>query len=330
MERLPQVEDAKAAGLRYVTDEGAGIQRELKGREYQFFDAKGKRITDEEDVRRIRKLAIPPAWTDVWICPDANGHLQATGRDARGRKQHRYHSRWRETRDENKFNRMIDFAKSLPKIRERTAKDLGKAGLLREKVLATVVRILETGLVRVGNEEYVKQNKSFGLTTMRDRHVKVNGSAIHFEFRGKSGKEHEVKLNDPRLAKIVKGCQDIPGQELFQYLDENGERRRITSTDVNEYLREITGGDFTAKDFRTWAGTVLAAIALREVEKADTKAQSKKNIVQAIERVAERLGNTPSICKKCYVHPFVLEAYQDGSLLLQAAKERAGEGKNGL
>jgi DNA topoisomerase I len=321
---------AKEAGLRYVSDEKPGIRREKKGRDFQFITSTGRAIKNEEDLRRIRKLAIPPAWTDVWICPDARGHLQATGRDARGRKQHRYHSRWREVRDETKYNRMIDFANALPKIRERTAKDLAKPGLPIEKVLATVVRILETGVIRIGNEEYAKQNNSFGLTTMRDRHVRVRGGAMRFEFRGKSGKLHKIELTDPRLAKVVKGCQDIPGQELFQYLDDDGERRKISSNDVNDYLREITGGDFTAKDFRTWAGTVLAAMALREVEKCDTKAQQKKNIVQAIEAVAAKLGNTPTICRKCYIHPFVLDAYVDGTLLAQAAEQRARSSKHSL
>ncbi|HEY6229127.1 MAG TPA: DNA topoisomerase IB [Verrucomicrobiae bacterium] len=329
-ERKDPVISAKEAGLHYVSDEQAGIRREKKGRDFQFINAAGRAIKDEADIRRIRKLAIPPAWTDVWICPDPNGHLQATGRDDRGRKQFRYHPRWREVRDETKYNRMIDFAKALPKIRERTAKDLAKSGLPLEKVLATVVRILETGVIRIGNEEYAKQNNSFGLTTMRDRHVRVRGSEMRFEFRGKSGKLHKIELQDPRLAKVVKGCQDIPGQELFQYLDDDGERRKISSNDVNDYLREITGGDFTAKDFRTWAGTVLAAMALREVEKTDTKAQQKKNITKAIESVAAKLGNTPTICRKCYIHPFILESYMDGTLLAQAAEQRARAGKHSL
>jgi len=317
------VESAKVAGLLYVSDERPGFSRQQKGKEFLVFNQRGRAVKDEGQLRRIRKLAIPPAWSDVWICPEANGHLQATGRDARGRKQHRYHPRWREVRDESKFNRMVLFAKALPKIRERTEADLAQPGLTRRKVLATVVRILETGLVRVGNEEYAKTNNSYGLTTMRDRHVKVSGGSIKFQFRGKSGKFHSIELSDPRLAKVVKKCQEIPGQELFQYFGETGGRQRISSTDVNEYLREIAGEEFTAKDFRTWAGTVLAAMALREVEKCDTQAQAKKNVVKAIERVAEQLGNTPTICRKCYVHPFVLEAYMDGSLMLQAARARA-------
>lgn len=322
-ERTTEAQHAKEAGLRYVNDSEPGISREAHGKEFRFRDAKGKLITAAEQVRRIKSLAIPPAWTEVWICADPDGHLQATGRDARGRKQHRYHKRWREARDETKYNRMIDFAKALPKVRDRISSDLAKQGLPREKVLAAIVKILETGAVRVGNDEYARTNNSFGLTTMQDRHAKVSRRAIRFEFRGKSGKHHKVRLEDKRLARIVKHCQDIPGQELFQYVDDRGRNRDVTSTDVNQYLREITGGDFTAKDFRTWAGTVLAAMALREVEKFDTKAQAKKNIVRAIENVAERLGNTPSICKKCYVHPFVLDAYMDGSLLEQVVRERA-------
>jgi len=302
---------AKAAGLKYVNDEAKGFARQRKGKDFVYLNPRGQPIKDDTQIRRIRKLAIPPAWTEVWICPDANGHLQATGRDARGRKQHRYHPRWREVRDETKFNRMIDFARALPKIRQRAARDLAARGLSKQKVLATVLRILETGLVRVGNEEYAKQNNSYGLTTMRDRHVKVRGGAIHFEFRGKSGKSHRIELNDARLAKIVKGCQDIPGQELFQYFDDKGERQKISSTDVNEYLREITQADFTAKDFRTWAGTVFAATVLREI---DPEQRTKKNLKKAIEQVAARLGNTPSICRKCYIHPHVIECFLDGSL----------------
>ncbi|HUS35679.1 MAG TPA: DNA topoisomerase IB [Verrucomicrobiae bacterium] len=322
-EQKDPVISAKEAGLHYVADDRPGIRREKNGHDFKFIDSKGRVIKNNDEITRIRKLGIPPAWTDVWICSDPEGHVQATGRDARGRKQHRYHKRWREVRDETKYNRMVEFAKTLPKIRQRTAQDLAKPGLPIEKVLATVVRILETGVIRVGNEEYAKQNKSFGLTTMRDRHVRVRGAEMRFEFRGKSGKLHNIQLEDPRLAKVVKNCQDIPGQELFQYRDDEGLRRKISSTDVNDYIREITGGDFTAKDFRTWAGTVLAAMALREVEKCDTKAQQKKNVTAAIERVAARLGNTPTICKKCYIHPFVLDAYMDGTLLAQAAAQRA-------
>ncbi len=266
-------------------------------------------------MERICALVLPPAWTDVWICPDARGHLQAVGRDQRGRTQYRYHARWREVRDENKYERMIDFGKALPKIRRRVARDLRRKGLPREKVLATVIKLLETALIRVGNEQYTKENHSFGLTTMRNRHVEVKGASIHFEFRGKSGVDRAVDLEDRRLAKIISACQDLPGHELFQYVDESGQRHTIGSEDVNGYLHEIAGGDFTAKDFRTWAGTVLAAMALQEFERFDSETQAKKNVVAAIESVAKRLGNTKAVCRKCYVHPTVLNSYLDGSLL---------------
>lgn len=303
------VESAKAVGLRYVTDAGPGMRRRRAGKGFAYIGADGKAVRDREALTRIRALAIPPAWTDVWICPSANGHLQATGRDARGRKQYRYHARWREVRDETKYGRMIAFAEALPRIRRRVERDLERPGLEREKVLATVVRLLETTLIRVGNEEYARANDSFGLTTLRNRHVEVNGSTLRFEFYGKSGRRHRITLDDPRLARIVKRCRDIPGYELFQYLDDDGERRSIDSTDVNEYLREAAGEEFTAKDFRTWGGTVLAAIALCGFEPCDCEAEAKKNVARAIEMVAERLGNTPAVCRKCYVHPAVIEAY---------------------
>jgi len=316
------VESAKIAGLRYITDSSPGIRRKRTGKGFSYVGLDGKPIHAPDELRRIKALAIPPAWTDVWICPSPHGHMQAAGRDAKGRKQYRYHPRWREVRDDTKYGRMIAFAKTLSAIRNRTERDLALPGLPREKVLATVVRLLETTLIRVGNEEYARANRSFGLTTMRDQHVDVLGSTIRFQFRGKSGKQHSVDINDRRLAKIVKRCQEIPGYELFQYVDEAGERQTIDSADVNLYLREITGQDFTAKDFRTWAGTVLAALALQEFEVFDSETQAKKNIVRAIETVAERLGNTPAICRKCYVHPAVVEAYMDGSML-QALKQRA-------
>ncbi|CAA9551888.1 Hypothetical protein PA2244 (similar to DNA topoisomerase IB, but possibly involved in glycosyl-transfer) [uncultured Synechococcales cyanobacterium] len=308
------VESAKSAGLRYVTDDSPGIRRKRSGKGFSYIGLDGKPIHDPEELKRIKSIGIPPAYTDVWICTLPNGHLQATGRDAKGRKQYRYHVRWRRVRDETKYGRMMIFGLKLPQIRKRLEQDLARPGLPREKVLATVVRLLETTLIRVGNEEYAKENRSFGLTTMRDRHVDISGSTIQFQFRGKSGKEHTIDLKDRRLAKIVKRCRDIPGYELFQYLDEQGQRQTIDSTDVNEYLREITGEDFTAKDFRTWSGTVFAAIALQEFEAFDSEAQAKKNIVRAIETVSERLGNTPSICRKCYVHPAVIDAYLDGTL----------------
>ncbi len=315
---------AKVAGLAYVSDDQPGIARISHGKHFRYVLPGGKPLSDPDQIARIKSLAIPPAWRDVWICSSANGHLQATGRDAKGRKQHRYHRRWREVRDETKYNRMIAFAKVLPRIRRRAARDLRLPGLPKHKVLATVVKILETGLVRIGNEEYVRANRSYGLTTMRDHHVDVTGQTIHFEFKGKAGKSHSVDIRDRRLASIVKNCQDIPGQELFQYLDEEGQRQKIDSTDVNEYLREIAGADFTAKDFRTWAGTVLAAIALQEMKEVDSQAQMKKNILRAIESVAARLGNTPAICRKCYIHPFVLDSYIDGTMvqvLAQTARQ---------
>lgn len=325
---IPVITDPKKSaqivGLRYVSDATPGIRRDKSGKNFQFIAPNGKSISDPRVLGRIKSLAIPPAWKEVWICPIENGHLQATGRDDRGRKQHRYHRRWREVRDETKFNRLIAFAKALPKIRRRVRKDLKLPGLPREKVLATIVRLLEVSLIRVGNDEYARNNRSFGLTTMQDKHVAVNGSTVHFQFRGKSGKQHVIDVRNKRLAKIVKRCQDIPGQDLFQYIDENGRRVDVKSEDVNGYLREISGEDFTAKDFRTWAGTVLAAIALREFEKFDTQAQAKKNLVRAIESVAEKLGNTPSVCKKCYVHPAIFDSYLDGSIA-DVLKQRAEE-----
>ncbi len=308
------VKSAASAGLRYVSNESRGITRTHNGTGFCYRDPSGKIVRDEATLRRIKSLVIPPAWTEVWICTDPNGHLQATGRDLRKRKQFRYHPRWREVRDETKYARMIIFAKALPAIRERLKKDLALPGLPREKVLATVVRLLEVSLIRVGNDEYARQNDSFGLTTMRDQHVDVNGSRLRFHFRGKSGKWHDVDIRDRRLAKIVKSCQDLPGQELFQFMADDGQCRDVRSDDVNAYLRETSGEDFTAKDFRTWAGTVLAAMALKESGRFNTKAQAKKKVVTAIESVAKRLGNTPAVCKKCYVHPHILDSYLDGTL----------------
>jgi DNA topoisomerase-1 len=309
------VEVAEEAGLRYVSDEQPGYTRKKKGNDFDYFDLEGKKITDETRLLRIRRLAVPPAYQDVWICPSANGHIQATGRDARGRKQYRYHERWREVRDENKYDRMVVFGKALPKIRRRIQRDMKQRGLSREKVLATVVQLLERTFIRVGNEEYAKENKSFGLTTLRNRHVDVRGETLKFRFRGKSGVDHEVDVADRRLAKIIRQLQDLPGQEVFQYLDEGGERRTVTSQDVNDYLREITGQDFTAKDFRTWAGTVLAAMALNAQEAFENKTQAKKNVKDAISAVAKILGNTPAVCRKCYVHPAVLENYLGGAMI---------------
>ncbi len=307
-------ESAREAGLRYVSDDRPGIRRLRAGKHFRYVGPDGKPVRDEETLARIRSLAIPPAWTDVWVCPLARGHLQATGRDARGRKQYRYHPRWRATRDETKYDRMAAFGRALPAVRARVDADLARPGLPREKVLATVARLLETTLIRVGNEEYAKQNGSYGLTTLEDRHVRVAGETVHFAFRGKSGIRHRIDVRDRRLARVVRRCQDLPGHELFQYVDEEGQRRAIDSADVNAYLREISGQEFTAKDFRTWAGTVLAARALREFAAFDSQAQAKKNIVAAVESVAERLGNTTAVCRKCYVHPAVFDAYLDGTL----------------
>jgi len=312
---------ARAAGLRYVHDGRPGIRREKVKDGFRYLDAHGDPLKDETTLARVKSLVIPPAWTDVWICPQANGHLQATGRDARGRKQYRYHPKWREARDEVKYERMLKFGGALPQIRARVDADLKPSGLPRDKVLATIVYLLEATMMRVGNEEYARTNKSFGLTTLRNRHVKVDGSDVEFSFRGKSGVYHKVAVHDRRLARIVKRARDLPGQELFQYVDDDGATHSIDSSDVNDYLRAITGEDYTAKDFRTWSGTVLAALALQEFERFDSEAQAKKNIVRAIESVAEKLGNTPSICRKCYVHPAVLESYLEGSVV-EAMRER--------
>jgi DNA topoisomerase-1 len=306
---------ARSAHLRYVSDAERGFTRRRRGKSFTYVRSSGETLRDRAALTRIRSLAIPPAWKDVWICPTPNGHLQATGRDARGRKQYRYHSRWREAQDQHKYERIIAFAKALPKIRRVVARHLRKRGLPRDKVLAATVKLLETTLIRVGNDEYARDNHSFGLTTMHDEHVKIRGATIRFDFRGKHGIEHEIDLEDRRLARIVRACRDLPGQELFQYLDEAGAVCDVGSGDVNDYLRRISGEDFTAKDFRTWAGTALAAQALQEFQDFDSKAAAKRNITKAIEHVAQRLGNTQAICRKCYVHPAIIEAYMDRSLV---------------
>ena len=316
---------AREAGLRYSSDERPGIARRGAGRGFSYRDADGRAIRDTPTLQRIRALAIPPAWTDVWICPWPNGHLQATGRDARGRKQSRYHQRWHDARDESKFDQMIAFAAALDEIRLRCDEDLGRPGLPREKVLAAVVRLLELTLIRVGNDEYARLNRSFGLTTLRGRHARIEGHRVRFRFRGKSGRDHEVGLRDRRLASVVRRCQELPGQDLFQYVDGEGEVRDVGSDDVNAYLREISGGDFTAKDFRTWAGTVLAYRALRALEPAGSASAARKNVVVAMRETAGRLGNTAAITRKSYVHPAVLEAYLDGRVggaLVEAAEEQ--------
>jgi DNA topoisomerase I len=307
-------EAAASAGLRYVSDESPGIMRWRKGASFVYYDKEGKRIRNPLELKRIRSLAIPPAWEKVWICAQANGHLQATGIDAKGRKQYRYHPTWRTVRDEAKFERLLSFAEVLPKIRAKVDEDMRRADLSREKVLATIVRLLEISLIRIGNEEYAKENNSFGLTTMRNRHVEVEGATIKFQFRGKSGKKHNVEVSDRRVARIIQKCQDLPGQQLFQYEDQAGEVAAIGSEDVNDYLQRITGQPFTAKDFRTWAGTILAAIALGKMEEVDSQTLAKKNIVTAIEAVAGLLGNTVAICRKCYIHPAVPTSYLEGTL----------------
>ncbi len=325
--KLAPQELAEMAHLRYYTDDKPGFTRQkarVKGG-FHFFDLHGQRITDKDEIQRIHSLAIPPAYRDVWICPSKNGHLQATGKDDKGRKQYRYHPKWRETADANKYSRVMAFAAALPALRQRLDHDLAKHGLPREKVLATVVKLLETTLIRVGNEEYAKTNKHYGLTTMHNSHVKVKGGKIQFAFRGKSGVDHSIELQNPRLAHIVHQCQELPGHDLFEYLDEDDKVHHIGSAEVNAYLHEITGQPFTAKDFRTWAGTVLAAMALQEFETFDSEAAAKKNIVSAIESVAERLGNTPSVCRKCYVHPAILESYVDGSMLDSLRKRAESE-----
>ena len=320
---------ARSAGLLYTTDRRPGIRRIRSGTGFRYVGSDGRVLRARDALNRIRGLVIPPAWTNVWICLDERGHLQATGRDARGRKQYRYHRRWREVRDETKYHRLIGFAQALPTIRRRTAADLRRPGLSREKVLATVVRLLEKTLIRVGNGEYARDNQSYGLTTMRDGHVEISGGRVRFAFRGKSGVEHEIDLNDRRLAQIVRKCRDIPGYDLFQYYDEDGGRHPIGSGDVNAYLKEITGEDYTSKDFRTWAGTVLAAQTLQELDQFDSDSQAKKNIVRAVESVAAKLGNTKAVCRKCYIHPAILDSYLDGSLLKNVAQRARRAARRG-
>jgi DNA topoisomerase-1 len=328
---LPSLEkEAAAAGLHYVSDETPGITRRRSGSGFAYRDPAGHAVRDKAALARIRTLAIPPAYMDVWICPDPRGHIQATGRDAKGRKQYRYHPDWRAARDATKYQHIMDFAHCLPALRSQVDRDMAERGLGRRKVLATVVHLLDTTLIRVGNEDYVQANGSYGLTTLRNRHVDVKGSELRFAFRAKSGKDWRLSIRDRRVAKVVRACQDLPGQELFQYLDEDGERQGVTSSDINDYLREVTGRDITAKDFRTWAGTVLAAMALTEFERFDSQAAAKRNVKAAIERAATRLGNTPAICRKCYVHPEVLDSYLQGSLLVTVARQVEAELRDDL
>jgi DNA topoisomerase I len=309
------IRTAKEARLRYVSDEQPGYSRRRAGKGFVYYDQNGERITDVATLKRIRALVLPPAWKEVWICPYPRGHIQATGRDDRGRKQYRYHDEWAEARGQQKFSRTLAFARALPKVRLAVEDDLRGKPLARRTVLATVVRLLETTLIRVGNREYAQTNKSYGLTTMRTKHVEVNGTRLHFDFVGKGGKRHVLEVSHPRIARIVRSLQELPGQELFQYVDESGERQTVDSTDVNDYLRELSGDDFTAKDFRTWAGTVLAAWALSEFEKIDSRAAARRNITAAIKRVAAQLGNTPAVCRSSYIHPEILTCYVDGSLI---------------
>ena len=318
---------AAAAGLHYVNDARMPGIRRVGHARARYIDQHGRTVRDRAVLQRIKSLAVPPAWTQVWICPDPRGHLQATGRDARGRKQYRYHPRWRAVRDEVKYGRLLEFAAALPGLRRRVAADLHRAGLPREKVIATVVALLEKTLIRVGNEEYARANRSYGLTTLRDAHAKVQAGAISFEFRGKSGIVHRVGVQDPRLARIVKACRDLPGQELFQYVDGDGHRCSVGSADVNDYLRAACGDAFTAKDFRTWSGTVLVACALADVERPASVTAGKRAVVRAIEAAAQRLGNTVAVCRKSYVHPAVVDAFLEGDVIASARRGSARTGR---
>ncbi|WP_309675829.1 DNA topoisomerase IB [Pseudomonas sp.] len=305
--------DALPSDLHYVDDTQPGITRKKLRDKFCYFDPAGQRITDQDEIKRINALAVPPAYTDVWICADPRGHLQATGRDARGRKQYRYHPRWREVRDADKYSRLRDFGLALPKLRKQLEALLAAPGFSRDKVMATVITLLDATLIRVGNTQYARDNRSYGLTTLRNRHVEVNGNAILFQFRGKSGVEHQITVKDRRLARIIKRCLEIPGQNLFQYLDENGERHTVSSSDVNSYLQTLTGADFTAKDYRTWAGSALALAVLRELQ-WESESDAKRHVVEMVKNVAKQLGNTPAVCRKCYIHPAVLDGFLLGAL----------------
>ena len=299
--------------LHYVDDTQPGITRKKLRGKFAYFDPHGQRISDPGEVQRINALAVPPAYTDVWICADPRGHMQATGRDARGRKQYRYHVRWREVRDADKYSRLRDFGLALPKLRRQLDSLLAAPGFSREKVMATVLTLLDATLIRVGNSQYARDNRSYGLTTLRSRHVEVSGSTINFRFRGKSGVEHNISVKDRRVARIIKRCLEIPGQNLFQYLDENGERHTVSSSDINACLHSLTGADFTAKDYRTWAGSAMALSVLRELQ-WQPQADAKRHVVDMVKSVARHLGNTPAVCRKCYIHPAVLEGYVAGAL----------------
>jgi DNA topoisomerase I len=324
---------AESAGLRYVSDARPGIRRKKAGKGFTYTRADGSRLSEPDVLRRIRALAIPPAWADVWICPFADGHIQATGRDAKRRKQYRYHARFREIRESTKYEHVVAFVGALPSIREKVREHMALRGLPREKVLSTIVHLLETTLIRVGNDDYARQNNSYGLTTLKNRHAAVDGNEVRFRFTGKSGKQWSLRVRDRRVAKTIRACQELPGQELIQYIDEAGNCQDVTSTDVNDYLKKITGQDITTKDFRTWAGTVLAAMALNELESFDSAAQAKRNLRAAVEKVSAQLGNTAAICRKCYVHPEVLNSYMDGGLALELklkAESELGSGVENL
>jgi DNA topoisomerase-1 len=305
---------ARTARLTYVSDEAPGFRRRRAGSGFVYLDRVGHSVSSPKTLARIRSLAVPPAWTNVWICPTPVGHLQATGRDARGRKQYRYHDEWRALRDRMKYDHVLRLAEHLPAIRARVDRDLRRRGLSRDTVIAAVVRLLDRSLIRVGNDEYLRENGSFGLTTLRERHVQIRGDTIRFRFRGKSGAHHTVEVADARVARLLRKCLALPGAALFRYVDEAGEPRTVDSDMVNEYLRRITGEDFTAKDFRTWHGTVLAAWALKAAGPFETKAQSRRLVAGAVAEVAARLGNTPAVCRACYIHPELIAAYLDGSL----------------
>jgi DNA topoisomerase I len=316
--------DALPSDLHYVDDTQPGITRKKLRGTFCYYNPAGQRITDQDEIKRINALAVPPAYTDVWICTDPRGHLQATGRDARGRKQYRYHPRWREVRDADKYSRLRDFGLALPKLRKQLEALLAAPGFSRDKVMATVITLLDATLIRVGNTQYARDNRSYGLTTLRNRHVEVNGNAILFQFRGKSGVEHQITVKDRRLARIIKRCLEIPGQNLFQYLDENGERHTVSSSDVNAYLQTLTGADFTAKDYRTWAGSALALAVLRELQ-WEPESDAKRHVVEMVKNVAKQLGNTPAVCRKCYIHPAVLDGFLLGALA-ELPRPRARKG----
>ena len=319
---------ASAAGLRYLPDTRPGFSRRLKGTKFQYLDAKGNLVTDEKTLDRIRKLVIPPAWTDVWICPSPNGHIQATGRDVKGRKQYLYHANWNHSRNQTKFGRMLAFGKILPAIREQISSDMKSKALSRRKITAIVLNLLDQSLIRVGNRSYARSNKSYGLTTLRDKHVKINGPEIRFEFVGKKGVAHTISLKDKKLAQLVKKCKDIPGYDLFQYYDEAGERHTLESGDVNQYLKEITHTDFSAKDFRTWGGTVRMVACLEKMLQENPELEKEKTVKEAFKEVAKGLGNTPAVCSKYYVHPQIVDLFREDKLLVFLKKHNAAKPKN--